>query len=307
MNIVKIIIKIILIVLCSCIVLFILDYARINIRYLLQKKYYKEEFSVQGIKDGYVPQGLTYNREHDLVLQTSYNKEHKVSKLYLTNFTDKKFIKELELLDENGNESTSHVGGIATYKDTIYITSDYKIYEYSMDDALTSTNKITATKSGDLTIRGDFCYCDEEKNILWVGDFFLKPVYPVPNDDPKLYGFSLTKENSSYFTEPDYSYSLPKMVQGMAINKNKVFFSESYTYLINSNLEIYDNIIENNNGSKFYKANKVKTIKLPPMSEGIFIKDDRLYFLLESAADSYGGAYPKVYNILSVDINDLIK
>ncbi len=307
MNIVKIIIKIILIVLCSCIVLFILNYARINIRYLIQKKNYKEEFSIQGITDDYVPQGLTYNKEHDLVLQTSYNKNHKVSKLYLTNFSSGTFVKELDLLDENGNENTTHVVGVATYKDTIYITSDYKIFEYSMSEALSDTNKITAKKSGDLIIRGDFCYCDEDKDTLWIGDFFLKPFYPVPDDDPKLYGYSLTKNTSTYFTIPDYEYSLPKMVQGMAVNRYNVFFSESYTYLINSNLEIYDNIIENSNNKHFDKTSKKKTVKLPPMSEGLFCKDGRLYFLLESGAESYSGAYPKVYKVLSVEIDDITK
>jgi len=306
MIILKKLIKIILLIFIIALTLFILNYARINIRYLLSKKYYREEFDVQGIKDKYVPQGLAYNEKYNVVLQTSYNKEHKVSKLFITDFSTKKLIKEINLLDDLGNENTTHVGGIASNEDKIWITSDYKVFEYNLLEALKAEKELKALKVQEITLRGDFCYY--ENRTLWIGDFFLKHFYPVPDNDPKLYGYNLDNSPIIDYNLPDQVFSLPKMVQGIGIVNDKVLFSESFTYLINSKLEIYKNLnIADNTYTAYDKTNKVKTIKLPPMSEGFFIKEGRMYILFESASDGYGGALPKLGKIVSINLDYLFK
>ena len=76
-----------------------------------------------------------------------------------------------------------------------------------------------------------------------------------------------------------------------------VAFTESFTYLINSNLQVYKNILKKKN-AKFDKSNLKYTKKLPPMAEGIFYKDDSLYILFESSANKYSLAIPKVDRII---------
>ena len=52
----------------------------------------------------------TYN----VILQTSYNKEHDVSMLYVTDFSSGKLLKSLKLIDINDKDNMKHVGGIST-------------------------------------------------------------------------------------------------------------------------------------------------------------------------------------------------
>ena len=285
----------------------IIDYSRIIVSYNLNKEKYIECFDVQGNNGKYVPQGLAYSDKYNIILQTSYNKKHKVSKIYLTEFSTGKFIKEIELLRNDGSENFSHVGGIATNNDIVWITSDYEINEYSLEEIInTNQNRIKSQKDTKLSNRGDFCTYNE--NILWIGEFFLKGIYEVPDKNPLIMGFSI-KENID-FSNPDYIISIPKMIQGIAITPdNKFIFTKSYSNFRKSELFIYNNVLNSKsdyyelNGKKipyykFSKENLEKNIKLPPMAEGLFYKDDSLYILFESSSDNYFTAYPKIDKII---------
>ena len=297
---------ILLLILLLGILILIIDYLRINIFYKINENMYKEEFLVQGNKNGYIPQGLTYSDKYEIYIQTSYNKKHSNSKIYITD-KNYKFIKELELVNNN-----SHVGGITNNNDLVFITSDYKVFIYNLKDIVNSKNKIEYIDSYELPVRGDFSYY--KNNILWIGDFFLNPFYPVPNNNPLLMGYDI---NNLDYNKPSYVISLPKMVQGMEIDENNRFiFTSSFTYLINSKLSIYKNVLKekneyyelNNNKIPYYKFNKnnlVKTITLPPMAEGIVYKDDKLYILFESSSSSYSIAYPRLDHVLSIKKQEL--
>lgn len=289
--------------------LFIIDYLRLNISYQINKDSYEEAFDIVGNKDGYVPQGMAYDKIHNVVLQTSYNGKGKVSKLYVVDFKTKKLLKELAIRTIDGKDNKLHVGGIATNGYNVWITSDYKVSEFSLDEILTtSQNYIESYNDSKLPIRGDFCYCDEEAN-LWIGDFFLKPFYEVPNDTPLLFKYSAYDELK--YDNPELVVSLPKMVQGMTITKdNKFVFTKSFTYLIKSELTTYKNIFKEKTTDTykfknkeipyyhFTKKNLIKNEKLPPMAEGLFYKDNSLYILFESNSSHYPLALPKVTKVL---------
>ena len=81
-----------------------------------------------------------------------------------------------------------------------------------------------------------------------------------------------------------------------------VAFTQSFTYLVNSNLKVYKNILKEK-GTKFSKKNKLYTKKLPPMAEGTFYKDGYLYILFESSADKYSLADPKIDKIIKYKIS----
>jgi len=100
------------------------------------------------------------------------------------------------------------------------------------------------------------------------------------------------------------------MVQGMTIlPDNKLAFTTSFTYLISSELLIYNNILDDNpstynfNGIEvpYYQLNNDKVsqcIKLPPMAEGIFNMDNDVYILFESSSDKYRLAYPRLKKVI---------
>ena len=290
----------------------IIDYIRLNVSYQKNKKAYTDTFNTPGVKDSYVPQGMAYDGQHNIVLQTSYNGKGNVSKLYITDLKSKKLIKELRLFNPDGTENNLHVGGIATDGKTIWITSDYQVNEYSFEEALnTDKDFIKSLKHSKLPIRGDFCYCRGVE--LWIGDFFLKPFYPVPNNTPLLFKYST--DNLDY-DSPEIAISLPKMVQGMTITDNDEFiFTRSFTYLIKSDLVTYKNIL--NKKPDVYKVNKnlkisyyhftnkdiIKNEKLPPMAEGLFYRDNELYILFESNSSHYPIAFPKMKKVIKKSTN----
>ncbi len=316
MKIVKNIIKILILLIVLFLFIIILDYARLNISYSINKKNYIEQFSIQGNTSNYVPQGLAYSDKYDVVLQTSYNGKHKVSMLYVIDFKTGELLKDLKLIELDDTNNTNHVGGITTDNNTVWITNDYEVNEYSLEEIInTKESFIKSKKNTKLPNRGDFCKYNN--NILWIGDFFLNPFYPVPDDNPLLMGYVLD-ENFNY-SIPNYIISLPKMVQGMVITEdNKFVFTTSFTYLINSNLSIYENPLNstpdtyNLNGNeiayyKFDKNNLIKKIKLPPMAEGMFYKDSNLYILFESSSDKYSLALPKINKIIKFDIKKVLQ
>ena len=289
---------------------FIINYLRLYISYIFNKKDYIETFDVQGNKSKYVPQGLCYCDKYNIALQTSYNSNGNASMLFITDIEKNTLIKSLKILDKDGKASTSHVGGIATDNSKIWITSDYEVNEFNLDLVLNSDdNVIKPIKSSKLPIRGDFCTYNNE--TLWIGDFFLNPFYKVPNNNPLLLSYQIG-ENIDY-NKPDYAISLPKMVQGLAITDNNEFvFTRSFTYLIKSDLVIYNNLkketneIYNLNGYSipYYKPVKsdlIKRKKLPPMAEGLFYLNNHLYILFENSSDKYNLALPKINKVIRRD------
>ncbi len=316
MKLIKLLIKFIIYIFPLIAIALLINYSRLHITYYLNKKIYKETYDIQGNNDRYIPQGLTYSEEYNIILQTSYNKKHKASMLYVTDFKTKKLIKELIIKEKDNTDNTKHVGGISTNNDKVWITNDYEINEYNLKEILyTNNNYIKSKVKNKLPNRGDFCLY--HNNMLWIGDFYLKPFYNVPDNNPLLMGYKIDEKIN--YNKPKYIISLPKMIQGMAITKeNKFIFTSSFTNLINSNLSIYNNPINekknyytlNNNKIEYYKFNKnnlINNIKIPPMAEGIFYKDKYIYILFENSADTYFYAYPKINKILKININKLDK
>ena len=312
MKYLKIIIKYFIIgILC----ILIIDYIRITIHYQITKKNYQEEYMIYGNKNKYTPQGLSYSVKYNVILQTSYNSKHKVSMLYVTDRKSKKLLKELALKNIDNTENTGHVGGITTDNETVWITNDYEVEEYSLEEIMTTKQtEITAKKRRALSNRGDFCYYYQ--NILWIGDFFLKPFYPVPNDTPLMMGY--IKDEEIDYGNPNYIISLPIMVQGFTLTEDyKFIFTTSFTNLIQSSVIIYQNILNkepdvyewNGKSVPYYKiTNKdiIKTIQLPPMAEGIFYDKNYLYILFENSSDTYFYAYPKINKIIKMNIKEQI-
>ena len=306
MKYLKIVFKIIIGILITVLLLFILNYLRLIIDFQTHKNNYQEVFTIPGNTKNYVPQGMAYDENSNIVLQTSYNADGDVSKLYVTDFKTKKLIKDLNLYRHNSTIDTRHVGGIATDGKTVWITSDYLVTEYSLSEILnTDKTFIKSLKDTKLPIRGDFSYCDGKE--LWIGDFYLKPFYPVPNDTPLLFNYNL--DNLDY-NKPQKIISLPKMIQGMIItDKNEFIFTRSFTYLIRSSLTTYKNVLMKNsdtynlNGNKipyyhFTEKDIISEEKIPTMAEGIFYKDNSIYILFESSSNHYTFAYPKVNKVL---------
>lgn len=290
--------KVFIFIICIIILLLVLNYARINIYYFINKSSYIDTIDIYGNKNNYVPQGLAYSNKYNVVMQTSYNKKNTVSMLYVIDFNTGNLIKELKLKEINDSDNVNHIGGITTDDNTVWISNDFEINEYSLDDIINTNNDyIKSNKNTKLLNRGDFCTYNN--GILWIGDFYLKPFYPVKDNNPLLLGYDI---NNIDYNNPKYRISLPKMVQGLTFDHNNNFiFTRSFTHMINSDLVIY----KNNSKDIFNKSNKINNIKIPPMAEGLFYKDGYLYILFENSSNSYFYADPKIRKVIKLDIKKI--
>ena len=196
MKIAKRVILIVFFVILFILTLFIGNFVRLLI--LEQRDDIKLKMSdvrVAGNRDHYIPQGLTYSKKYKVMIQTSYNKDKKISKIYISNFTTGRLEKELKLVNSDDTENISHVGGITTDENKVWITSDFTVWEYSLDEIMTTTNDyVKSIREDELPIRGDFCTYTENK--LWIGDFFLNPFYKVPDNMPLLLQYSTIIEEN---------------------------------------------------------------------------------------------------------------
>ena len=293
------IIKRILIIFLLIILIFLLNYIKILILYKLNKDI-TSSYIINGMDDDYVPQGLAIYEDSKIILQTSYNAKGKVSKLYLTDMNTNSLVKELDLYLPTNKPNTGHVSGLALSQDKIWISNNYLLEEYNLNEILTTTDsKIVAKKEYTLKNRGDFCFY--KNGILWIGDFYLYPIYRVPNNKPLLLGYDVRKDID--FDNPTYKIEIPALVQGMTMDDNNNFiFSRSYSNFLNSRIAIYEN---HTNSSKEYKLSKdslIKKFTVPPMSEGLVFNNNKLYILFESGSSKYVHAFPKVKNLLSIDL-----
>jgi len=308
MKVVKKILKILCIIIISIVSLLIINDVRIMLSYKINN--YEEVLNIYGYKDYYVPQSITYSKKYNVILETAYNSKHKVSKLYVIDYDSGKLLKELKLIKPDNTENTKHVGGITTNDELVWITSDYEIEEYILEDIInTSNDYIKSIKLDKLYNRGD--YCVYKDNLLLIGDFYLYPIYKVPNNNPLLLAYNLSNEID--YKYPAFAVSMPKMVQGLAINDNHEYIvTQSYTYLVNSKMRKYklvdkdETININNREIKYYKFNDSSLVSkktLPPMAEGLFYKDSYLYILFESNSKKYSLAFPKINKLIKVYAN----
>ena len=252
------------------------------INYQINKDKYENVAEVQGTTNSYVPQGLAYSNKYDVILQTSYSKNNDNSMLFIIDYTSGKCIKELKLNKKDGTINTSHVGGVATNNDLVWITSNYEINIYNLEEIIsTKNNYINSSKDITIKNRGDFCTF--KNDTLWIGEFAISTI----KEKPILNGFTINGDED--YNNPNFTYNLPSKVQGMAITDNGDFlYSRSYSGFVQSKISRY-------NGN-----NKVSAIMIPSMSEGIFIKDEEVHILFESSSDSYKIVYPKINNIVKV-------
>ena len=291
--------KIVLYIISILLILIIINYLSIIISYNIDKKEYKETIKIQGTTDNYIPQGLTYSDKYNVIIQSSYNKKHKISKIYITDFKTKKLIKELKLINIDNSINKSHVGGISTNNKKIWITNDYSIDEFDLDEIIsTNNNYIKPINNIKIPIRGDFCTF--HNNSLYIGEFYLNPFYKVKNKNPIMIKYNI----NNY--EQEEIYSLPKMVQGLVITDNNEFiFTRSYSHFIRSYLNYYKKAetTDTFNNVPYYhfnNTNLIKKEKIPPMAEELFYKDNNLYILFESNSTRYFYAIPKIKKILQI-------
>ena len=211
-------------------------------------------FCVPGLDESYIPQGLTYYKENNWILVSSYyktenNKEKKSSVIIALDADTGEFVAQFNLINKNGNPSTPHAGGIAVSSNNLYITYDHGV-------AYVPLWKLSVESKGyvkTLLIQDDLdfgglgdtynAYLDFSDNILFAGNFYSPLgekswMIKAPGSNSVMLGFKLKGDNSieewNYLkaikNTATYTIMFPKnikCIQGATFYKNVLYLSRT--------------------------------------------------------------------------------
>ena len=283
-----------------------------------------KEYLIPGLSHGLVPQGYAYVAEKDVYLQCGYMTDGvSASRIYVTNASDTDDTRYIELYTADGKPYTGHTGGITSGFGFVWLANDGEgedncVWVMSLDDLLTTENggKITLTTSFQSETRAACCFADDK--YLWVGEFndgekyvtdpdhrfavsggenyALVCAYPL--DTASEYGVGFEEVDGNEVFTPALCLSVTNLVQGFTRIPDGFALSTSYGLGV-SHIFFHKDVTAGEPDATLAVGGTdvpvyflddeslTKDVSMPPMSEEIFVKDGRLYVLLESACKKY--------------------
>lgn len=293
----------------------------------IERLAYRDDFDKYNVlatipetENGYVPQGYCYCESQNLYAISYYHDE----KPSIIAFIDAKSglrVKSINLYENEENAFNGHVGGVGNDAQYLYITCDESVARISFDEIMTCEDydAVVLNEYVLTDVKCSYLNCDGE--YLYVGEFYTNDGN-YPTDDShhimmspfeisfsRVNVYSLSDiENDFIKTEknlslPTYCLAVRERVQGIARGNDGTFYlSISYGRKNYSYLERYENIMLdspdyvaeiNEKEIPVYfldKDSRTETIKLPPMLEGIDLKDGKMTGIFESGAQKYSDA-----------------
>ena len=272
---------------------------------------------VPGLKQDLIPQGLAHWPEKDWLVISYYTKAAKPSMLTIVDNKTGKLVKSLRLYETETKAYTGHAGGIAVSKQNLWLGSGGDMFGIALKDleAAADNSNIKFTSHFKPETNASFvAYAD---GILWAGEFY----HPTAGYDTSLKHHMKNRNGQEYGAwvegyrldpatdkpagaAPDYLFSIPERIQGMAVSKDSVFLARSYGRKVDSTLFRYG--LPDLAGAPHQTATVAgKQVPLwfldettqtrndpvqvmPPMAEGMVTDGaNRLYVLYESGANEY--------------------
>ncbi len=281
----------------------------------------EKAFVIPDIMRGYVPQGMHYCEDEEILLLSGYRSDGAASPVYVLEAGDEEFGKLLQkvtLKNEDGTDFVGHGGGIAKYGDFVYVAGDEAIlYVYSFADIMAAEQNGSVSCKGSISLKmsdEDYlipAFVTVYKDTLVLGEFYREEVYPTPEahhmttkagDAHYAIAVRYTLSADAEFgiaNQPTVAYSLPSQVQGMTFSPDgeRVYLSTSWGLSFSHILE-YDMTALEKQGEitvlgktvplyAMDSASLVKDHKIAPMSEEMAFVDGKLYVLSESASSKY--------------------
>lgn len=272
----------------------------------------EKAFIIPEYGQGFVAQGICYDEASDNFFVSGYMADGSASPVYVVKNGAKREYKKVTLYYEDGTPYKKHSGGISVHGDFVYVVGgdEPHLYIFSYSEILNAENgaKVKSVGTFDSPIGAN----DEqrisfttatEKGII-AGKFYREQNYQSPEsyaiqtadgtnhaiaafypfDDSAPFGLSDT---------PTAIYSLPDLVQGMAVEGDTMYLSTSYGVPF-SHIYVHKlgttNKTFSDTGIPLYildSTTLVKDCKIAPMSEEIEIVDGKMYTMCESASNKY--------------------
>ena len=93
----------------------------------------EETFEIPKLNEGFVPQGFCYDGEKDLFLISGYDAGDKPYTVHVVDNKSGQTVNSVNLKKKIGKDFTGHAGGVAQYKNWVYIagSSSHCVYVFS--------------------------------------------------------------------------------------------------------------------------------------------------------------------------------
>lgn len=285
-------------------------------------------FTVPGLFEGFIPQGICFDDVLDAFIISGYFEDGEYpSMLCVVDINSGRLLKSVSLKTVSGDDYSLHAGGIAAENGNIYVVSGYEV------NVLSSAALKMAGNGSSVSFESNFksitrgSFASIANNTLYIGDFIessksardeVENITTLESGET-FYAYceayiledglpAVSKINSSgdgYI--PDYMLAVPEQVQGITVTPAKSFvFSISYGRRNDSAIMIFDDVLNSSRvGSVTVDGNEVdlfacsadllnKTYVAPPMAESVVFAEGSVYLLFESGAAKYrngGGKY----------------
>jgi hypothetical protein len=337
-NPLKIVLKVLIVIICVAAIILAAVRAVFTIAYISFYNNSNVEFTIPGLNDGFVPQGLDYVEDKDVYITCGYASTSGNASMVYAIKADGTATKT-ELKNADGSNYTGHTGGIAYYKNYVYITGSTGCDVFSLSDIL--EGKASTNLLGAVNTPNDPAFCNIYNGKFYVGSFYRAGNYETPESHHiKTNGgetnmaimtvYDLDDSADFYVGKtPTSVYSIPSLVQGMTFTKSgNIVLSTSYG-LATSHLYVYDinQVTASKNGQFTFSGitdenvtylngtsvdlyfldstSLVEEISAPPMSEEIYYRDGKILIMTEAASNKYiFGKLTGAWKLYSLNYSD---
>lgn len=280
---------------------------------------YEEFTPIPETLNGYVPQGYCQSETLGAYV-ISYYHESKASVLSFVDFESCSRIKTLTLRKSDGKPFTGHAGGVAADNGYLYLCDGNKIFRTALRtlSACADGEAVLLTQYITVSVKCSYLNCDGK--YLYAGEFYT--YYPdnrygtdkahhvqvTPSEIHFSRANAYALENIAALFEsgetatPEFILTTPNLVQGLARLPDGTFaLSTSYGRNTDSHLLYFQDVTalapdfteENIPVYCLTKERRLSEKRLPPLLEGIDVKDGIVTGIFESGAQKFGdGKFP---------------
>ena len=303
-------------------------------------KHSEEGFIIPGLYEGFIPQGIFYEEENDIFLISGYYKDKVQPSRVIVVDGEGNFVKSVGCLTLKGNKATGHFGGIAAFKDNVYVATTSVTHVLSLSEILSAEDDGYVHIQKELYTDTTCSYVNVCDGVLYIGEFtditiddvkgatniytsklgekFFSRCNAFILDENGVCGIKADRIDEEGNLTPDFAVTTPFKVQGMTrLNDGSFVFTASSTAITNSRVYKYrdvtkgepDEIIEVNGVDVplYYcdMFDKTDSYRVPTYLEEITLyKDGSVYIITESAASAYiKQSKNPIDNVLKWDID----
>lgn len=269
-------------------------------------------YEIPELDKNFVPQGYCYIESENMFAITYYSAGDENTIVSLIDSQGAR-VKTVSLLYEDGSNCKAHAGGVADIGDSLIISTGKSVRRLKLSDVLGAEDYSYIKFCGQLKTDMQASYICSYENKLFVGQFYsftLKGTYDTPEkqriytpDGKRNYAMceeydlsDMDKVFSAGEAVPEMMISMPNNVQGIAFDGETFVTSTSATvmnaskiryYKLKSTDDVFD--IRGNDVPLCYITENMaeKTVKVPPMSEGIDFCNGTVTGIFESGAKKF--------------------